>query len=102
MPEIVIKEILERDKEYSKDTDFTDVEPTVSSETMVEVSGPTATVFSDRGNIVLATVLSDSVGPSVESFSDVVYNITKTLYVTNINSMEFGFVPFNDTITYEE
>ena len=79
MPTIVIKETLQKDKEYSVLTDLTDVESSVSVQILNEVSGP-----------------------SVISYSDIIYNITKTLYVTNINSCEFGFVPFNDTITYEE
>ena len=102
MPTITIKQILERDKEYPSSTDFADVESSVSSEVFGEVSGPTAITMTDIESAVGATDFTEATGPSVLAFSDVIYNMTKTLYVTNINSFEFGFVPFNDTLSYDE
>ena len=102
MPTIVIKETLQKDKEYSVLTDLTDVESSVSAHVLSEVPGPTAISFNDEESGASVMSFSEVSGPSVISYSDIIYNITKTLYVTNINSCEFGFVPFNDTITYEE
>lgn len=79
MSEITIKENKLRDKEYQILTTFTDVESAVSAEVLSEVTGPAASAF-----------------------TDVTYNITTLQFVTNINAFEFGFIPLNDVLTYEE
>lgn len=79
MSSIDIEEIKLKDKEYTLDTEFTDVSSEVS-----------------------AVSLSDTEGPTATSFSDVTYNILIAEYVTNINTFQFASIPFNDVLSFEE
>lgn len=79
MSTIDIEEIKLKDKEYTLDTEFTDVSSDVS-----------------------AISLSDTEGPTATSFSDVTYNILTAEYVTNINTFQFASIPFNDVLSFEE
>jgi len=101
MSTIDIEEIKLKDKEYSSDTDFTDVVSGVDAVSLSDVEGPTVTPFTDISGPT-AISLSDIEGPAAISFSDVVYNVLVTDYVTNVNTFQFASIPFNDVLTFEE
>lgn len=95
-----IEQIIYDDEQGPDAVVFTDVEgPT--AESLVDVTGPSAVSLTDVSGPT-AIALTEDTGPTAISFCDVVYNILEWKFVTNINAFEFGGIPLNDVLNYQE